>query len=47
VKSEAIACTRRGRSSQLDKKRIIRKIDGQGGEAKGIADPKRYIFADT
>jgi hypothetical protein len=45
VKSEAIACARRCRSSWLTgwwtRKRRIKKMEEQGGEeAQGVADPK-------
>jgi hypothetical protein len=28
----------------VDKKRIIGKMEGQGGEVQGVADPKTTIF---
>jgi hypothetical protein len=53
VKSEVIACARRCLfilvNRVVDKKRIIRKLEGQGGrEAQGVADhpppPKKGLF---
>jgi hypothetical protein len=47
-KSEAIAHARRCRSSRLTRwwtqKRIIRKMEGRGGEeAQGVADPPKKV----